>query len=162
MTKICTKCTLPKPLMEFYKNSRYADGYVTWCRDCKKEHARKNPQHSVNWRKDNPERSKAIKDKYVAENLDQVRISKAKWSKANSKKVLAKTRKYQADKLQATPSWLSKEHVEKMVTIYVNCPEGYEVDHIVPLRGKLVRGLHVPWNLKYLTVLENRHKSNKY
>lgn len=161
-TKVCTKCNLLKPLTEFYKNKRYADGHVTWCKDCKKKHARENPGPGQNWIKNNPERSKEIKDDYVDKNLAKVKASKSKWSKTNPKKELAKVRRYQAAKLNATPDWLTKEQIIEMQNIYINCPKEYHVDHIVPLRGRNVRGLHVPWNLQYLPAKVNSRKSNKY
>ena len=43
--------------------------------------------------------------------------------------------------------------------IYKNCPEGYEVDHIVPLS---LGGWHHEDNLQYLTIIENRRKSNRF
>jgi hypothetical protein len=52
-------------------------------------------------------------------------------------------------------------NLDEIAYIYENCPEGYEVDHIIPLKGKNVSGLHVPSNLQYLTIEENRKKSNK-
>ncbi len=63
-----------------------------------------------------------------------------------------------ARKLQQTPPWAD---LQDLKLIYKNCPEGHEVDHIIPLAGKEVCGLHVSYNLQYLPVLENRSKGNK-
>jgi hypothetical protein len=162
MTKLCSKCEKTKEAKEFTKDKRYADGLFCWCRECKKHYARSNPHQVNNWVDKHPQQVKVIKDKYVFNNPETVKASKQAWSKANPKKELAKTRKYQASKLNATPNWLSQEQSLKMVEIYLTCPFGYEVDHIVPLKGKIVSGLHVPWNLQHLPIKSNRQKSNKY
>lgn len=46
--------------------------------------------------------------------------------------------------------------------IYMSRPEGYEVDHIIPIHGSIVCGLHVPWNLQYLPKSDNRRKRNNF
>lgn len=55
----------------------------------------------------------------------------------------------------ATPNWANKPAIRKF---YVDCPEGHHVDHIIPLHGKLVSGLHVLENLQYLPATENLRK----
>lgn len=69
---------------------------------------------------------------------------------------------------EATPAWLTKEERLQMRELYVQARkltavtgERYVVDHIVPLRGEFVCGLHVPWNLRVITQDENLKKSNK-
>lgn len=58
-----------------------------------------------------------------------------------------------------TPKWADRNLIRQF---YVNKPEGYHVDHIVPLRGKLVSGLHVESNLQYLPASENMRKHNTF
>ena len=74
----------------------------------------------------------------------------------------AKTAKYRASKIQRTPVWLSTDEVKQIDSFYKNCPEGYQVDHILPLQGELISGLHVLSNLQYLPIKENLSKNNKY
>lgn len=69
---------------------------------------------------------------------------------------------------QATPKWLTKEHKQQIADTYElmrDCRavtgEDYHVDHIVPLRGENICGLHVPWNLQVLPGYVNITKSNK-
>ena len=71
----------------------------------------------------------------------------------------AKTNKRRACKLNAIVAWTNLESIKK---IYKNCPKGYHVDHIIPLKGVNVCGLHVENNLQYLTARQNILKGNKY
>lgn len=68
---------------------------------------------------------------------------------------------------QATPKWLTKEHKQQIADTYElmrDCRtvtgEDYHVDHIVPLKGENICGLHVPWNLQVLPAYVNISKSN--
>ena len=70
-----------------------------------------------------------------------------------------KTAKYRASKLQRTVGWTE---LEKITDFYKLCPPGFHVDHIIPLRGELVSGLHVLANLQYLPAKENCSKGNKF
>lgn len=61
------------------------------------------------------------------------------------------------------PAWSDRDAI---AAVYLRCPPGMEVDHIVPRRGRTVEsyrisGLHVSWNLQYLPKLANTRKGNR-
>lgn len=67
--------------------------------------------------------------------------------------------KRRATKLQRTPPWSDYSVIQEF---YKECPEGYTVDHVLPLQGTLICGLHVVNNLQYLTSKENSKKGNRF
>lgn len=102
-----------------------------------------------------------------------VNSSNVKPTKSSKRKRLTKAEKaaawqrYRAARLQATPKWADLEAIEK---IYEECRAKnkkakrklFQVDHIIPLRGRNVSGLHVENNLQIITKKANRTKSNKF
>lgn len=66
------------------------------------------------------------------------------------------------DVKRCTPKWVNRD---ELLVIYGQCPDGMEVDHIIPIKGLIdgrpVSGLHVPWNLQYLSIEQNRKKKNR-
>lgn len=66
---------------------------------------------------------------------------------------------YRAAKLKRTPAWAD---LDKIKEFYDNCPRGYHVDHIVPLQGEHISGLHIETNLQYLPAIDNIKKGNKF
>lgn len=160
----------PQALESFVKDSRYADGHQNRCKTCQKKYDEARFQKN---------RAKILQQSksYYESNLEKARNKRAAWREnhkaymseygklyrqLNPGKELAKTRRYHLAKINAAPKWLTKEQIQEMQRIYENCPKGYEVDHIVPIQGKNVKGLHVPWNLQCLSKEDNRKKSNKY
>lgn len=100
-------------------------------------------QWKAKWRKERPEENKKIKQRYYKKNL---------------KKIVARNTKRKKHVKIATPKWADLKAIE---VFYSNCPPGYHVDHIIPLKGKDVSGLHVLNNLQYLTAFENISKCNR-
>lgn len=111
----------------------------------------------------NAEKIKAKRKDYYLSNIDEERqkaiLKSREWRKNNPKHRNALKAKYLADKSQRTPAWAN---LLEIVQFYKKCPEGYHVDHIIPLRGKKVSGLHVLENLQYLSAIENMRKNNVY
>jgi hypothetical protein len=64
-----------------------------------------------------------------------------------------------AKKKGAVPKWADRQ---KIYEVYKNCPRKKRVDHIYPLNGELVSGLHVAENLQYVSQNYNQEKANKF
>jgi hypothetical protein len=104
-------------------------------------------------------------DEFKKLNASKVR----EWASKNPHKVLEQSARKRATKLKRVPCWLTDSDFKEIKQIYLNAKERsdkegkkYHVDHIIPLRGKYVSGLHVPSNLRILLAEENLVKSNKF
>lgn len=128
-------------------------------------------------------RSEEVKDRkhaWYQENREQViktaatrpaavlREYRNAWKQANKTQVLADNKVRRRKHRDATPPWLTRKQKSEIrqlyqiaITMTQTTGEQYVVDHIVPLRGESVCGLHVPWNLRVITQDENLKKSNK-
>ena len=153
-SRACCECTKNK-LAAYRINNRDA------LLERKKEFAK-------NQRTERPEHVYAIAKKSVAKNRIARNQEKAAWRKKNSGRVLAWCRERQLAKKQRSPGWLTDFDRLKIECVYsiaamltrVN-GEAWHVDHVVPLQGKTVSGLHVPNNLQLLRGSENSRKGNR-
>lgn len=160
MNKKCSKCAQNKSYEFFGIQRRSKDGMSAWCKPCKKN-------YNSSWFKNNREsENERIRDWYE-ENREKKNKSNSIWQSNNKSLVNAATAKRRATKRLAIPKWLSKEDLIAIKQFYRSAMEitkssgiKHEVDHIVPIQGKEVCGLHVPWNLQILTKSENLSKSN--
>ena len=139
--KTCSTCKETKNHTEFYKQARNKDGLFGQCKFCINE-KRKERSETIN-----------TKQRKYYQNNKQYYITKGH--------LRAKCVK------QAKPRWLTEDHeffIEEIYSLRDLRTEVtgvvHHVDHIVPLKGKDVCGLHVPWNLQVITAKDNLSKSN--
>jgi hypothetical protein len=177
MIKVCAKCNVEKPLAEFCKNKLRKGGYHYYCKECQS-------QLNKRWRDANLEQALTIAKNYRDANKEACQKASKAWEKANPEKVKAwrarynkenagylqdKCVKYRAGKKNRTPKWLTKFDwlaikckYEVAAMLNRESADRWDVDHIVPLNGKTVSGLHVPWNLQVIKSELNKRKANHF
>lgn len=107
------------------------------------------------WNSENPEKRAAASKAWHEANADKTLA----WRRANASTLRAQDARRRAAKLRATPVWADHEAISLIYAEAVR--RGMEVDHIVPLMGKNVRGLHVEYNMQLLTRKQNATKGNR-
>jgi 5-methylcytosine-specific restriction endonuclease McrA len=154
--KCCSRCGELKSFEFFPKKKENKDGYHSHCKQCRAAYDKSRYS------------SQGRSEAYYADLEDQRKLRREYYSK-NKQGYYSRKAKRRAELLNRTPKWLSEHDKLHIDCIYSVCSmlnkEGtgpYEVDHIVPLQGENVSGLHVPWNLRIITRTENRSKGNKY
>jgi hypothetical protein len=117
------------------------------------------------YQQENREALAAYNKVYRQENRETIAARNKVRRQENPHLYNARYAKRRACKLNATPPWLTPEHLEGIKAIYLEAQTLtvktgvlHHVDHRVPLRGKNVCGLHVPWNLKPIPASENMSK----
>ena len=127
-----------------------------YCEDCK------TARHRLAVRKWNS-KNKAVmlkaRSTYYYSHWAEDRARSSKWKKDNPERNRWHVRARRDNLKHAMPFWTDRKILKQ---IYLDCPQDMVVDHIVPLKGKNVSGLHVPENLQYLTHKENSSKGNKF
>lgn len=162
--KKCYSCEAEKPLDQFYAKQRI-------CKTChnaksaayRQENKSKLADYMTKYREANRDKilsyDRNSKQQRATKNSNYYRINKKKWAAYSAKR--------RAQKSQATPSWADVKRVQSYydVAAFFNEVNGYvkyHVDHIVPLRGKKVCGLHVHTNLRIIFAAENLSKKNYF
>lgn len=116
-------------------------------------------QTNAAWYQDNKERRSKVNAAWYQANKERKSETVAAWREANPEKARAYVAHYRSAKLQRTPAWANHEAIN---AIYATATPDTHVDHIIPLQGELVSGLHVHNNLQVLKASDNMSKSNHF
>jgi hypothetical protein len=143
--------------------------YKQSMKDWRQTHLEQKRVANAEWAKRNSEKDAASKQKYAKANRTKKNAQSRIYAKLNPHVALASTRKRQAAQIQRTPPWFNADHHWMVKEAYALAKMRekilggkWHVDHIVPLQGANVSGLHVPWNLQVIPASLNLQKRNRW
>lgn len=123
-------------------------------------------RRSRKWYEQNKEQSFAASAAWRARNPEKAKAAVGRWGQANPHKLNAAAARRRAAVLLRTPVWADQSKIEafyeKAKILTAQTGVEHHVDHIIPLQGDLVSGLHVETNLQILSARLNRSKSNRF
>ena len=163
-SKKCILCKEKKPKTSdffFYRNKE--KGWLSsWCKECRSKKRKENPSNELEKQKLRREK-KRLGDKCTSCKINDrgYRCTYCSTCLLESKRKKKKEDKaiYKSRLRKAMPFWANRDKIRQ---IYQDRPEGFHVDHIIPIRGDLVCGLHVHYNMQYLCAEDNMKKSNSF
>lgn len=135
--KICSNCKEILDCSNFTKSTAASDNLQRICKSCTKI------KDKIRYKKNKKQISKRVKI----------------WQENNKEKLNEYAAKRRAAVINRTPSWANQKRINFW---YECCPKGYHVDHIIPLQGENISGLHIETNLQWLTQSQNNSKGNKW
>jgi len=174
---ICKKCDSKRASIRNILHRKARSEYEKIWRALNKDKTDAYVPRQMDWAKKHPDRMKATRRKYLSSEKgktvtaqytslynsvyrEEKNKHKLQWMKVNKGRVNAATSAYQKRIKQATPLWASREDI---LNVYEEAAYmGMEVDHIVPIRGKTVCGLHTWENLQIIPRLDNIKKGNRF
>lgn len=139
---------------------------LAYCKECRRAYRRK-------WHEDNKEHANKMSKEYFYRNQAKREAQIQVWRDNNRERINAKSAEWaRRNKVRKNQISIARNRtlrhralgyltqtLDKIVQLRT---AGYEVDHIIPVKGKLVSGLHVPWNLQGVSITVNRRKLNKF
>ncbi|MBB3256863.1 hypothetical protein FHW21_001712 [Paraburkholderia sp. WP4_3_2] len=184
-SKLCSKCKKVHAVAAdaFSRNKNTKDGLAAHCKSCasaaykdfynrnRDKLVRRASEQVLARRRRDPEYDRKLsRDAKRRELSDPIRYARhleryREWSKANPGKTAELRARRREEVARATPRWadLFEIHAKYKESNRLTKETGilHHVDHIIPIRGKLVCGLHVPHNLRVIPATENLRKSNR-
>ena len=175
--KTCASCKVSKELSLFGKRNDQKDGYSYYCKSCKYEtdkiYRLKNRESLLQKKKEyylaNRDVHLERMKQHYQENSVEYKTRSKKWKDNNRDLHNASCMERYTIKLNRCPAWakeltdlVCEEAYRKAKVLENLAGVPHDVDHIVPLRGKTVSGLHIYNNLQVIPAFENRSKKHHY
>jgi len=172
--KVCNKCCREQPTSEYHKKLNSLSAVCKSCKSLYNKKYRENNAEKLNsylkgWQIANKDLLKEKRKVWNDENRELVRQRNREFRQRHPHKATERNVRLKQSRRQSVPPWLSKPQKIEIQNFYwlakdlsLLVGEKYEVDHIVPIKGKDVCGLHVPWNLQVLPKDINLKKSNEW